>query len=78
LFLVALLQMDSFQHDAVPRTPANSAADTYGSGYLDSLLSHQVFKRAAALTYGDLIALLMLHQYHMYETLEPAGRLCLP
>jgi hypothetical protein len=37
---VAVLQ--GFEQMAIPITPAISAADTYGSGYLDSLMSHQV------------------------------------
>ena len=38
----AVLQGQDFEHVAMPRAPSMSAADTYGSGYLDSLMSHQV------------------------------------
>ncbi len=39
---VAVLQVQGFEQMAIPSTLAISAADTYGSGYLDSLMSHQV------------------------------------
>jgi hypothetical protein len=45
-------QVQAFEQMAIPSTPAISAADTYGSGYLDSLMSHQDDHLDAALLEG--------------------------
>ena len=53
-----MLQVQGFEHVVMPNTPASSSADTYGSGYLDSLLSHQVYR--PPLPCGSVTALFML------------------
>lgn len=55
---VAVLQVQGFEHMVLTNTPASSSADTYGSGYLDSLLSHQVYR--LPLPCGSVTALFML------------------
>jgi hypothetical protein len=40
---IAVLQVPGFEHGAMPDMPAISAGDSYSSGYLDSLLSQQVY-----------------------------------
>lgn len=55
---VAVLQVPGFEHMVMTNTPVSSSADTYGSGYLDSLLSHQVYR--PPLPCGSVTALFML------------------